>query len=167
MRGRVDQVVENKPTANALKPWYPGWCKRPCFHDEYLQAFNKTNVHLIDTAGAGVSQLTANGFVVDGMETPADMFIFSTGFEPFRAGTPAARADIKITGCGGLSLDEKLRTSVGTLHGVFSRDFSNLILSGTAGQAAGIVNVVHTLDTVATHAAHIVAAATQKNKSRS
>ena len=28
-------------TAAALKPWYRQFCKRPCFHDEYLPAFNQ------------------------------------------------------------------------------------------------------------------------------
>ena len=34
-----------RATAEALKPWYRQFCKRPCFHDEYLQTFNRPNVH--------------------------------------------------------------------------------------------------------------------------
>ena len=30
-----------RQTAEALKPWYRQLCKRPCFHDEYLQAYNE------------------------------------------------------------------------------------------------------------------------------
>ncbi len=51
VRARVDQVVRDPATADALKPWYNQFCKRPCFHDEYLDAFNRPNVTLVDTEG--------------------------------------------------------------------------------------------------------------------
>ncbi len=69
MRARIDEVVDDPATAEALKPWYGKHCKRICFHDEYLQAFNEPNVHLVDTDGRGVQQVTAEGPVVDGRPT--------------------------------------------------------------------------------------------------
>jgi cation diffusion facilitator CzcD-associated flavoprotein CzcO len=39
IRARAEAVVNDPATAEALKPWYRQFCKRPCFHDEYLQAF--------------------------------------------------------------------------------------------------------------------------------
>ncbi|MEZ5248170.1 MAG: hypothetical protein R2713_02835 [Ilumatobacteraceae bacterium] len=39
-----------------MKPWYRQLCKRPCFHDEYLQAYNNPNTHLVDTDGQGVER---------------------------------------------------------------------------------------------------------------
>jgi len=36
IRARVDAVVEDPETAEALKPYYRMFCKRPCFHDGYL-----------------------------------------------------------------------------------------------------------------------------------
>ena len=47
IRARVDQVVADRETAQRLKAWYRQLCKRPCFHDAYLQAFNNP----IDHAG--------------------------------------------------------------------------------------------------------------------
>ena len=41
-----------------LKAWYRQLCKRPCFHDEYLQAFNEPGTHLVDTDGKGVERIT-------------------------------------------------------------------------------------------------------------
>ena len=32
------EIVADPATAEALKPWYRQFCKRPCFHDEYLLA---------------------------------------------------------------------------------------------------------------------------------
>jgi cation diffusion facilitator CzcD-associated flavoprotein CzcO len=173
IRARVDETIHDKPTAQGLKPWYPGWCKRPCFHDDYLEAFNRPNVHLVDTAGQGVQRLTPGGFVVGAndndidnngqqtekaRETAVDLLIFSTGYETFRAGTPASRARMTVRGRGGLTMDEKWAspTGVATLHGIFTHGFPNLILPG-GSQAAGTVNVVHTMDVIATHAALVVA----------
>lgn len=56
IRARVDEMVGDSATADALKPWYNQFCKRPCFHDDYLATFNRPNVTLVDTAGAGVEQ---------------------------------------------------------------------------------------------------------------
>lgn len=36
IRARCDEVVKDPKTAADLKPWYRQFCKRPCFHDEYL-----------------------------------------------------------------------------------------------------------------------------------
>ena len=41
IRARVDAIVEDPTTAQNLKAWYRQLCKRPCFHDEYLQAYNE------------------------------------------------------------------------------------------------------------------------------
>jgi hypothetical protein len=46
IRARVDAIVQDPATAEALKPWYRQLCKRPCFHDEYLQAYNVPNATL-------------------------------------------------------------------------------------------------------------------------
>ncbi|MFN5603092.1 MAG: monooxygenase, partial [Actinomycetes bacterium] len=81
IRSRVDQLVTDPSTASALKPWYRQFCKRPCFHDEYLDTFNRPNVHLIDTDGQGVQLITEKGVVVNGVEYELDCLIYATGFE--------------------------------------------------------------------------------------
>ena len=43
-RRRVEELVEDPETAEILKPYYRYICKRPCFHDEYLSAYNNPNV---------------------------------------------------------------------------------------------------------------------------
>ena len=79
IRARVDAIVKDPKTATLLKPWYRQLCKRPCFHDEYLQTFNRPNVHLIDTQGRGVERITERGVVVAGREYELDCIIFATG----------------------------------------------------------------------------------------
>src|SRR3546814_10207202 len=54
VRQRIDAIVGDAATAEALKPYYHYFCKRPGFSDDYLQVFNRANVTLVDTAGKGV-----------------------------------------------------------------------------------------------------------------
>ncbi|KAK1144514.1 hypothetical protein N8T08_005387 [Aspergillus melleus] len=158
IRRRVDAVVVDPATAESLKPWYPGWCKRPCFHDEYLGAFNKPNVRLVDTAGKGIDGFSSTGIQFSGQEYEADVVILATGYESPAAGAPSFRARIGITGRGGVTLDEKWTKGVGTLHGILTHGFPNLLLAGVT-QAGSTVNAVHMVDILATHAAQTIAAA--------
>jgi len=79
IRERVEEVVTDPVIAEKLKPWYPTWCKRPCFNDEYLSTFNRDNVSLIDTNGKGPNRLTADSVVVGDQSFPVDIIIFATG----------------------------------------------------------------------------------------
>ena len=81
IRSRVDAIVGDPATAANLKPWYRQFCKRPCFHDEYLQAFNRPNVSLVDTDGRGVDAITPDGVLVGEHEFKVDCLIHATGFE--------------------------------------------------------------------------------------
>ncbi|MCE2488087.1 MAG: NAD(P)/FAD-dependent oxidoreductase [Desulfurellaceae bacterium] len=78
---RIDEVVKDKATAEALKPWYMFMCKRPCFHNEYLPTFNRPSVHLVDTHGKGITEITAAGPVFEGKQYELDLLIYATGFE--------------------------------------------------------------------------------------
>src|SRR3546814_10882707 len=53
VRQRIDAIVGDAATAEALKPYYHYFCKRPGFSDDYLQVFNRANVTLVDTAKGG------------------------------------------------------------------------------------------------------------------
>ena len=96
IRDRIDAIVADPATADALKPWFSLYCKRPCFHDEYLQVFNRDNVTLVDTEGRGVERVTPTGLVVAGREYPLDCLIYATGFEV--AGSYAKRSGMEIRG---------------------------------------------------------------------
>jgi len=153
VRARVDAVVRNPATAEALKPWYNQFCKRPCFHDQYLDTFNRPNVHLVDTQGQGVERITERGLVVAGLEYPLDCLIFGTGFE---VGTDfTRRLGFEVTGRGGLTLTQKWKDGASTFHGLFTRGFPNLFVMTTqqSGQSA---NFQHMLDEQSRHIGHIL-----------
>ncbi|KKY33685.1 putative pyridine nucleotide-disulfide oxidoreductase-like protein [Diaporthe ampelina] len=83
IRERVDKVVRDRRTAEALKPWYHTWCKRPGFHDEYLETFNRPNVHLVDTAGTkGITGASPKGLLMGEREVELDVLVLGTGFRP-------------------------------------------------------------------------------------
>ena len=154
IRSRVDQVVADKATADKLKPWYNQFCKRPCFHDDYLDTFNRPNVTLVDTQGKGVQQITERGVVVDGVEYELDCLIFATGFE---VGTSyAQRAGYEVKGRSGQTLTQKWADGVSTLHGMHSRDFPNNFIFAIS-QSGFTVSYPHMLNEQSKHAAYIIA----------
>ncbi|MBN9533941.1 MAG: NAD(P)/FAD-dependent oxidoreductase [Alphaproteobacteria bacterium] len=153
VRARVDSIVADQKTAEALKPYYNQFCKRPCFHDEYLQTFNRPNVTLVDTAGQGVERITEHGIVANGREYEIDCLIYATGFEVGTSYT--RRSGYELYGRGGLALSEKWKDGVATLHGMHTRGFPNVFIMSNA-QSGFTANFPHMLDEQSRHLAYIV-----------
>ncbi|MGB5097946.1 MAG: NAD(P)/FAD-dependent oxidoreductase [Porticoccaceae bacterium] len=153
IRNRIDDIVKDKETAEALKPWYAFMCKRPCLDDRFLPTFNRDNVKLVDTKGRGVDLITEKGVVVDGVEYEVDCLIFATGFE---VGTDyTRRAGYNLIGAGGLSLEDKWKDGMRTLFGIHSRGFPNCFIISN-GQASFTANYPDGLDEGAKHIAYLV-----------
>ncbi|MCW1381877.1 NAD(P)-binding domain-containing protein [Novosphingobium sp. KCTC 2891] len=163
IRARVDEKVADPSTADALKPWYNQFCKRPCFHDDYLDTFNRPNVSLIDTDGKGVERITRDGVVANGREYKLDCLIMATGFE---VGTSyARRAGYEIHGTGGRTLEEKWAPGARTLHGMTVNGFPNCFIFSII-QSGFTANYPHALAEQAGHAAHIIAEAMGRQATR-
>ena len=141
-RGRVEALVADPATAESLKPYYRYLCKRPCFHDEYLQAFNRPNVTLVDCP-AGCDHVTEQGPVVGGQQYEVDCIVYGTGFEAEL--TPLhRRAGHTIVGRGGVELADKWADGAASLFGMMSRGFPNLFIMPAPGQQAVVtVNYTH------------------------
>ncbi|MBS0411961.1 MAG: NAD(P)/FAD-dependent oxidoreductase, partial [Proteobacteria bacterium] len=162
VRARVDSVVNDRRAAEALKPWYNQFCKRPCFHDEYLDAFNRPNVTLVDTQGRGVERITENAVVANGQAYEVDCLIYATGFE---VGTSyARRAGYEVHGRDGVTLTQKWAEGVSTLHGMHSRGFPNCFIISNS-QSGFTANYPHMLNEQSKHAAYIIAEATSRQAS--
>ena len=154
IRTRVDAVVEDEATAEALKPYYRQFCKRPCIHNEYLPTFNRDNVTLVDTKGKGVERVTSKGVVVDGKEYEVDCLIYASGFE---VGTDyTRRGGYEIIGRDGKTLTERWADGTRTLHGMHSRGFPNCFFIMSIVQSGFAVNFTHGLGDTAKHIAFIV-----------
>ena len=154
IRARVDAIVRDPATAEALKPWYRQLCKRPCFHDEYLQAYNEPGCHLVDTDGKGVERIDETGVWVGGAHYELDCLIFASGFE---VGTAAARrAGFETFGRDGESLTEHWAEGVHTLHGMNVHGFPNLFIVGPSQAANLISNITQNLTEAGSTIAAIV-----------
>ena len=154
IRGRVDDAVADPETREALKPWYRQFCKRPTFNDEYLETFNRPNVHLIDVSERkGVDRVTEKGIVANGIEYEVDCIIYATGFEI--SSSPRRRINFEIIGRGGKSLFEHWEKGLQTLHGMSSHGFPNWFFIGV-NQNGLSVNMTAMFDDQARHAAYII-----------
>ncbi len=140
-RRRIDELVGDPAKAEILKPYYRYLCKRPCFHDEYLPAFNSPVVTLIDCP-AGIERITEKGPVVDGKQYEVDCIIYGTGFEAEL--TPLfRRVGHQIVGRGGVTLAGKWAEGAASLFGMMSRGFPNMFVMPAPGQQA-VVTVNYT-----------------------
>jgi cation diffusion facilitator CzcD-associated flavoprotein CzcO len=144
---RIDEIVDDTKTADALKPWYMFMCKRPCFHNEYLPAFNLPNVHLVDTQGKGITQITPKGPEFEGKEYELDLLIYATGFEVQQTGIYN-----DIVGAGGVNLQDKYSQGIRTLLGIHTAGFPNLFIMG-GYQASFQFNLTEMLQTQGDHIA--------------
>ena len=156
MRARIDAIVEDPATAEALKPWYGKHCKRLCFHDDYLAAFNQPNVHLVDTNGVGVREVTAAGPVVDGTQYELDLLVYASGFEVTTG--LVSRLGFDPVGREGIRLSERWHDGAHTLHGVLTHGFPNLLVCHFIQAGYGL-NFHHYLSELTTHLVSIVATA--------
>ena len=158
LRRRVEDIVDDPATAEALKPYYRFMCKRPCSNDEYLPTFNRPNVTLVDVAESkGVERLTENGIVANGVEYEVDCVIFASGFE---ISTEISRryAIDAIEGRDGLSLFDYWQDGFKTLHGMTSRGFPNQFFTGFI-QGGVSANTTAMFEQQAKHIAYIIAEA--------
>ena len=158
LRRRIEAIVDDPGTAEALKPYYRFMCKRPCSSEQYLATFNRPNVTLVDVSECkGVERLTPSGIVANGIEYDVDCVIFASGFE---ISTEISRryAIDRIVGRDGLSLFEYWKDKYQTLHGMTSRGFPNQFFMGFI-QGGVSANTTAMFEQQAQHIAYIVAEA--------
>ena len=163
IRARVDHEVTKKhAAAEALKPWYRQFCKRPTFNDEYLATFNRPNVELIDVSDSkGVDRITENAVVANGVAYEVDCIIYATGFEI----TTSAhrRVDFDTIGRDGLSLYDHWRDGFRTLHGLSSHGFPNWFTIGI-NQNGLSPNMTSMFDDQAVHVSYVIGEVLKRGK---
>jgi cation diffusion facilitator CzcD-associated flavoprotein CzcO len=146
----IESIVKDPETAQSLKPWYMFMCKRPCFDNDYLPAFNRPNVHLVDTHGKGITEIGQDGPLFDGVSHPVDLLIYATGFEVQKTGIYN-----RITGRNGLDLSEKYSSGIRTVLGIHSHGYPNLFIMG-GYQASFKFNLTDVLQTQGDHIARCI-----------
>jgi cation diffusion facilitator CzcD-associated flavoprotein CzcO len=156
-RKRIESLIGDTATADMLKPYYRYGCKRPCFHDEYLVAFNNPNVTLVDCP-AGVTRITKHGVVANDEEYEVDCIVLATGFEAELTPFPR-RAGHTIVGRDGITMEEKWKDGVLSLHGMTTHGFPNMFIMPAPGQQAVTThNFTHLMVVGADHVSQTVGA---------
>jgi len=141
IRSRIDDIVSDRETATSLKAWYRQLCKRPCFHDEYLLAFNEPGCHLVHTDGKGVEEIVPEGVRAGGRTYEVDCIIYASGFEV--GTTYTSRAGFDVVGRNGVRLSEYWADGMKTMHGIHIHGFPNAFMVQFTQGANLISNVPH------------------------
>jgi cyclohexanone monooxygenase len=158
LRRRVESVVEDRDTAEALKPYYRFLCKRPCSNDDYLSTFNRPNVTLIDvSATKGVQRATEKGLVANDVEYEVDCIIYASGFEITTELSRRFSIDA-IEGRDDIELFDYWADGYQTLHGMTSRGFPNQFFTGFT-QVGISANIAANYELQGEHIAYIIAEA--------
>ena len=112
---RVENTMTDEATARVLRPWYPGWCKRSCFSDNFRAASNQSNVSLVDTNEKGIRFMADRGILAEGQEYNLGAIVLGTGYS---LGRSADRGDLTVTGCDNWTLQGKRQKGLTSHHGV-------------------------------------------------
>lgn len=130
LRRRVESIVDDPESAEALKPYYRFLCKRPLSSDDFYPIFNRANVDLVDVSGSkGVERMTEQGFMACGKEYAVDCVIFASGFEVTSDLRRRWGMDV-VEGRDGASIYEHWANGPRTLHGVMTHRFPNQFYVG-------------------------------------
>ncbi|WP_256469066.1 NAD(P)/FAD-dependent oxidoreductase [Conexibacter sp. DBS9H8] len=98
-RWYLEREVRDPDVRDKLTPQYALGCKRPSFHNSYLQTFNRDNVAL---ETAPITRITKRGVSVQGNRHALDVLILATGFKVFERGN---MPPFTVTGRDGLDLE--------------------------------------------------------------
>lgn len=111
-----DPVLRDK-----LTPRYTIGCKRILLSNDYFPALARPNVHVVTDGIAEVRERSILG--KDGVEYPADVIIYGTGFRVTDLLTP-----VRFIGRGGVDLNDAWRTGPEAYLGMTSAGFPNLFM---------------------------------------
>ena len=121
-RKYLEETIRDPEFREKLVPDYPFGAKRILFSDDYYEALDRDNVHLVTES---VERVTANGVrTTDGREIPADVLILATGFR-----TNPFLAPMEITGAGGRALRDAWSEGAQAYLGITVAGFPNLFMT--------------------------------------
>ena len=114
-------------------------CKRILLSNDFLPSLNRPNVHVVTEP---IARVVPHGVVTaDGIEHPADVLIFATGF---RATDPLGA--IQISGRDGVTLADAWRDGMHARLGLAVAGFPNLFLLGGPNTGLGHNSIVFMLE---------------------
>jgi len=122
VKDRIRDVVKDPETAEALCPTDPIGCKRLCVEIGYFEAFNRSNVRLVDLRRGGIERAEAAGLVVAGERFEFDALVLATGFDAMTG----ALLRMDVRGRGGRRLAEDWAAGPASYMGLGIAGYPNL-----------------------------------------
>jgi cyclohexanone monooxygenase len=125
-RDKVRARIKDPGVAEKLapmKPLHPFGVKRPCLEQNYYEAYNQSNVRLVDLRESPIERITPTRVKTKESEYQLDILVLATGFDSVTGGLTS----IEIRGTNGKTLREKWASGSRAHLGMASAHFPNLL----------------------------------------
>ncbi|MEZ5228217.1 MAG: NAD(P)/FAD-dependent oxidoreductase [Acidimicrobiales bacterium] len=126
-RDKVRPRIDDPAVADFLAPMsppYPFGTKRPSLEQDYYEAFNQDNVHLVDLRSTPIERFTNAGIETSAASFDLDLVVFATGFDANTGGL--TQIDLRDT--DGVSLSDRWAGGVSSNLGLSVSKFPNMII---------------------------------------
>ena len=135
----LHKAIKDPVLRAKLTPDYPLGCKRILISNDYYQTLARPNV---DVVTDNIAEVTPTGIrTKDGQEHPVDAIIYGTGFQ-----ATDFLAPMKITGRGGVDLNQVWREGAEAYLGMTVSGFPNLFLLYGPNTNLGHNSIVYMLE---------------------
>ena len=142
LRQKIRQRVNDPQVADTLIPNHPFGSKRAPLENGYYEAFNRSNVELVDIRNTPIEAVSAGGIRTSAGAYPLDVIVYATGFD---VGTGALnRMDIR--GEGGISIADQWQHGPRTFLGLMVSGFPNLFMVNGPQNPSGLCNAPRCID---------------------
>ena len=134
---RIRERVDDPVLAEKLIPKDHGFgTQRLPLETRYFEAYNRSNVHLVDLSETPVERITKKGIQTTAEHVDLDLIVYATGFDAITG----AWDRMEIRGVGGVTLGEKWRDGPSTYLGLLSHGFPNLLMVAGPQSVSGSTN---------------------------
>ena len=143
-RSQINRAIKDPELRRKVTPTDEVGCKRIMLTDDWYPTLTKPNVELITD---GIAEITEGGVrTTDGVERPADVIVFATGFK-----THGFVAPMEIEGPGGRTLAEEWSEVPRAYLGLSVPGFPNLFLLYGPNTNGGAGSVIYTIEAGVNH----------------
>ena len=124
---RIRQRVKDPKVAEKLIPKDHGFgVQRVPMETNYLEAYNRDNVELVDISETPIERITKTGIQTTDRHFDLDIIVYATGFDAITGGYD--RMDIQ--GVGGAKLFDKWKDGPSTFLGLSTHGYPNFLMLG-------------------------------------
>jgi len=134
---RIRRRVKNQAVAEKLIPRDHGFgVQRLPLETNYLEAYNRDNVELVDISDTPIERITESGIRTTMRDYEFDIIVYATGFDAITG----AYDQIDIRGIGGVALFNKWKDAPSTFLGMLVNGFPNLLMPTGPQSASATTN---------------------------